>query len=171
MIFVFDDLLSSMNFVFEPKVCFVPRLAGCSVVWLGSLRVQLRLLRWRSVAGSEIFGSSVSPSTAAFAAPGFQLAGVVVIVAYVGVWHAVVVKVVLFVASGGGGSRARPTMLAEWRLPARRGWRPRVEHSQYQVGRLASIRRDVRRRGRRRGAAGPRVCPGWGADLVIMIAL
>ena len=119
-----------MIFVFERKVCFVPRLAGCSVVWLGSLRVRLRLPRWRSVAGLEINGSSVSPSTAAFAAPGFQLAGVVVVVAYVTVWHAAVVKVVLFVASGSGGSRARPTMLAEWRLPGCRGWRPRAGHYQ-----------------------------------------
>ena len=42
------------------------------------------------------------------------------IVANVGLLHAVVVKVVLFVASGGGGSRARPTVLTDrpfWRAP------------------------------------------------------
>ena len=40
--------------------------------------------------------------------------------------HTAVSKVVLFVASGGGGSQARPKVLAEWRPLGCRGWCPRV---------------------------------------------
>ena len=105
-----------------------PALAALPVLWRGSLRVRLRLPRWRSSVNPGIFGSSVFVSTAASSASGSQLAGVVVIVTYMhAVGHTAVSMVVLFVASRGRGSQARPEFLAEWRLPAGRGWRPRVD--------------------------------------------
>ena len=78
------------------------------------------------------------------------------IVAYVADWHAAVVKVVLFVASGGGGSQARPTMLAEWRF-------------RHAAGGIRGLVSQLCRRGRRFGAAGPRECPGWRVTLVIVV--
>ena len=47
---------------------------------------------------------------------------------FVADWRvAAVVQVVLYVASGGGGSQARPMVLADW-LVASRGWRLHVSH-------------------------------------------
>ena len=60
-----------------------PALAALPVMWCGSLRVQLRLPRWRSLVNPGMFGSSVFVLTAASSASGSQLAGVVVIVTYV----------------------------------------------------------------------------------------
>ena len=68
-----------------------PRLGWMFTVQLWSLRDRSRQFDGDSCLQKSV--SSVFPPTAAPVAPGFQLAGAVVIVSYVGLLHAIVVKV------------------------------------------------------------------------------
>ena len=75
----------------------------------------------------EKFGSNIFAPIALSFVFGILIADVVVIVTFVrAVEHTAISKVVLFVASGGGGSQARPNVFADWRLLACSGWRSRA---------------------------------------------
>ena len=119
--------------------------------WVSS-HVMLGLPRRRSTIFSEKLGSNVFAPLALFSVAGFLIADVVVVVKFViAVVHTAVSKVVLFVASGGGGSQARPIILAIWRSLAGRRWHLRI--FLVRVAMSSGILRSARMAGERGGVS------------------